>query len=90
MLEDKTNNLLDAIKQFNEHIYESTEIFLGNPDDLFKMDMTEIPSCCVFMSNFGVEKGRMLRCVDDTLKRELYEFIEEHLDRVFRGRKQRW
>lgn len=86
-LDISTEKLLEAIKQFSEHIYKATQIFLGNPFDLIKMDMSEIPNNCFFISEHSVENGKILKIEDEELKRMLYEFIEEHPDRVFRGKR---
>jgi hypothetical protein len=79
--------LLEAIKQFSETLYEITNIFLGNPSDLIEIDMSKIPSNCFFISDQHINKGEMLKIENGELKRSLYEFIEEHPDRVFRGKK---
>ena len=84
---DKINKFLEAIEQFYETIYQSTEILLANPFDLIEMDMYESPCNCYFISDTHIEKGTMWKVEDDTLKRSLYEFIEEFPDRVFRGKK---
>ncbi len=86
-LELSLNKLLEVTKQFSEHIYEATQIFLGNPFDLIKMDMSKIPSNCFFISEHSAESGKILKVEDEELKRMLYKFIEEHPDRVFRGKK---
>lgn len=84
---DEMNKFLEAIKQFSETIYQSTEILLANPFDLIEMDMYEIPCNCYFISDNHIEKGIMYKVKDSDLKRMLYEFIEEFPDRVFRGKK---
>ena len=81
------DKLLEAVEQIEERIYEATEIFLGNPFDLIKMDMSKIPRNCYFISHYGIDEGKLHKVVDGKLKRELYEFIEKHPDRAFRGRK---
>lgn len=86
-LEMSLDKLLEAIKQFDERIYEVTEIFFGNPFDLIKMDMSKIPRNCYFVSHYGIDEGKLYKVEDVELKRELYEFIEKHPDRAFRGRK---
>lgn len=86
-LEISAEKLLEAVKQFKEHIYEATEIFMGNPFDLIEIDMSEIPSNCYFISDNCVEKNKMYHVTDDELKRMLYDFIEKYPDRVFRGKK---
>lgn len=80
------DRLLKAIEQFSETIYESTEILLGNPIDLIELDMSKIPCNCYLISDNHIEKGTLFKVEDGTLKRSLYEFIEECPDRVFRGR----
>lgn len=84
-LDISVEKLLEVTKQFSEHIYKATQIFLGNPFDLIKMDMSKIPSNCFFISEHSVESGKILKVEDEELKRMLYEFIEEHPDRAFRG-----
>ena len=86
-MEDSMNKFLKAIEQFAEAVYQSTEILLANPFDLMKIDLSEIPGNCYFISDHHVEKGTMYKVEDDDLKRSLYEFIEEFPDRVLRGKK---
>lgn len=86
-LEVSAEKLLEAVEQFSEHIYNATEIFIGNPFDLIEIDMSEIPRNCYFISNNCVEKNKMYHVTDDYLKRELYRFIENYPDRVFKGKK---
>ena len=86
MTDYNIEKLLEAVRQFSETIYETTTIFVGNPFDLIEIDMKKIPSNCFFISDHCVEQGKMLKVNNDELKRALYGFIEEHPDRVFRGR----
>lgn len=86
-LEISAEKLLEAVKLFSEHIYDATEIFMGNPWDLIEIDMSEIPSNCYFISDNCVEKNKMYHVADSELKRMLYDFIEKYPDRVFKGRK---
>ena len=81
------DKLLEAVEQFNESIYKATNIFLGNPFDLIKIDMNKIPRNCYFISNHNLDLGKMYKVKEGELKRDLYKFIEEHPDRVFRGKK---
>lgn len=85
-LDISAEKLLEAVKQFREHIYEATEIFIGNPFDLIEIDMSKIPRNCYFISNNCVEKNKMYHVTDDELKRMLYDFIEKYPDRVFKGK----
>ena len=85
-LDINAEKLLEAVKQFCEHIYEATEIFIGNPFDLIEIDMSEIPRNCYFISNNCVEKNKIYHVTDDELKRMLYDFIEKYPDRVFKGK----
>ena len=87
VMEHSMNNFLEAVEQFCEHIYEATEIFMGNPFDLIEMDWSKIPTNFYFISNHYIDKGNMFKIEDGELKRSLYEFIEKHPDRVFRGEK---
>ena len=81
------DKLLEAVEQFSESIYKATNIFLGNPFDLIKMDMGKIPRNCYFISDHSLDLGKMYKVEKEELKRDLYKFIEEHPDRVFRGEK---
>lgn len=81
------DKLLEAVEQFSESIYKATEIFFGNPFDLIKMDMNKISHNCYFICHYGIDKGKLYKVEDGELKRELYEFIERHPDRAFRGKK---
>lgn len=83
---DEMNKFLEAIEQFSEHMYEITEIFLGNPFDLIEIDMYKIPPNCVFISDIHIDKGTILKINNEEVKRVLYGFIEEFPDRVFRGK----
>ena len=86
-LEISLDKLSEAAKQFCEHIYEATEIFFVHPLVAIGMDMSEIPCNCVFISNFNMDEGMIAHVKDGELKKDLYKFIEEHPDRVFRGQK---
>ena len=86
-LDISVEKILEAVEQFSEHIYDATEIFMGNPFDLIEINMSEIPSNCYFISNDCVEKNKMYHVIDGELKRRLYDFIEKYPDRVFRGKK---
>lgn len=86
-LEISAEKLLEAVNQFREHIYDATEIFMGNPFDLIEIDMSEIPRNCYFISDNCVEKNKMYHVTDGELKRMLYDFIEKYPDRVFKGEK---
>lgn len=81
------DKFLEAVEQFCESIYKATEIFMGNPFDLIEMDLSKIPCNYYFVSDNCVDRGVMLYVKNDEFKRALYEFIEEHPDRVFRGNK---
>ena len=86
-LELSLDKLLETIKQFDEHLYEATEIFYAHPFDVIGMDMSEIPCNCYFICHYGIDKGKLYKVKDGELKRELYEFIQKHPDRAFRGKK---
>lgn len=81
------DTILKVVEEFDKHIYEATQIFLANPVDLLKINMSVIPRNCVFISNHNMNEGTMAHIKDGELKRDLYKFIEEHPDRVFRGQK---
>ena len=86
-LDISVEKFLEAVEQFSEHIYDATEIFMGNPFDLIEINMSEIPSNCYFISNDCVEKNKMYHVTDSELKRILYDFTSKYPDRVFRGKK---
>lgn len=86
-LEISAEKLLEAVKLFSEHIYDATEIFMGNPCDLIEIDMSEIPKNCYFISDNCVEKNKLYHVTDSEMKRMLYDFIEKYPDRVFRSKK---
>ena len=75
--------LLNVCKKID---YESTQIVLGHPSDLFKLDMSKFSSYCYFISHHEVEPGTFLLVKDSDLKELLYEFVKNNPDRVFRGR----
>ena len=81
------DKLLEAVNQLNEDMYKITKIFLGHPLDLIKLDMSEIPCNCYFVCHYGIDIGKLYKVEDGEMKRELYEFIQKHPDRAFRGRK---
>lgn len=81
------DKLLEAVEQFSESIYKATDIFLGNPLDLIELDMSKISPNCYFVSHYDIDKGKLYKLEEGELKRELYEFIEKHPDRAFRGKK---
>lgn len=81
------DKLLEAVERFSESIYKATDIFLGNPLDLIELDMSKIPPNCYFVSHYDIDKGKFYKVEDEELKRALYDFIEKHPDRAFRGRK---
>ena len=80
------NQLVGVVKLSSELTYIATNIFIIHPLDLMEIDMSEIPCNCYFVSTPHINKGEMLQ-VDGDLKKELYKFIEEHPDKVFRGKK---
>lgn len=80
------DKLKKVVEQSLEHMYEATIIFIGHPLDLIEIDMSEIPANCYFISFHYADRGTMCKA-DGDLKRELYEFIEKHPDRVLRGEK---
>lgn len=86
-MDDGMNKLLETVERFCETIYKSTEIFLANPLDLIELDLSDIPCNCYFISDSHVEKGTMLKIEDSSLKRDLYQFVEDFPNRVFRGKR---
>ena len=75
--------LLNVCKKID---YESTQIILGNPSDLLKMDMDNFSAYHYFISNHDLEQGKLLLVKDSDLKEMLYEFVKNNPDRVFRGK----
>ena len=76
------DNLIKAVEQFDLH---TTNIFLGHPLDLLEMDMKQFPSDCYFISEYSAKRGELLMVKDGEFKEELYKFIKNNPDRVFRG-----
>ena len=81
------DKFLEAVEQYCEAVYQATYIFLGNPLDLVELDFSEITCNCYFISDSNIERGTILKIEDSPLKRDLYKFIEDFPDRVFRGKK---
>ena len=81
------DNILKVVEEFDKHIYEATQIFLANPVDLLKINMSVIPRNAVFIGSCYMNEGTMVHVKDGGIKKDLYKFIEEHPDRVFRGKK---
>lgn len=82
--------LKQSIKDFKELVYETTNIFIGNPSDIININMYDIPSNCIFIGNQYINTGEMYKIEDSQLKRSLYEFANKYQDRVFRGKKEIW
>ena len=82
------NEIIKALKCCAKNIdYDRTQIFLGNPTDLLKMDMNKFASYFYFIPISHLRQGELLLVQDRSLKEELYKFIKESPDKVFRGRK---
>ena len=77
------DNLLNAVKKID---YDTTQIFLGNPTDLLKMDMDKFSVYCCFISVSHIKRGKLLLVKDGKVKEELCKFAKNNPDRVFRGR----
>lgn len=77
------DELLNACKKID---YESTQIILGNPSDLLKIDMDKFSSYHYFISNYYLKQGELLLVKDSDLKEMLYAFVKNNPDRVFRGK----
>lgn len=75
--------LLNVCKKID---YESTQIILGHPSDLLKMDMDKFSAYHYFISNHNLKQGELLLVKDSDLKEMLYEFVKNNPDRVFRGK----
>lgn len=80
--------LKQSIKDFKELVYETTNIFIGNPSDIININMYDIPSNCIFIGLRYFNKGEMYKIENSQLKRSLYEFANEYPDKVFRGKKE--
>ena len=75
--------LLNVCKKID---YESTQIILGHPSDLLKMDMDKFSTYHYFISNHNLKQGELLLVKDSELKEMLYAFVKDNPDRVFRGK----
>ena len=69
-------------------ISKCSNILIGNPMDLLELDMNEFYVGTYFISSPHLEKGTMLKIVDEDLKYDLIKFCIENEDRVFRGCKE--
>lgn len=83
MHENFLETMLNSCKKID---YDSTQIILGHPSDLLKMDMNEIPERCYFISNHYLKQGELLLVKDNDLKKMLYSFAKDNPNRVFRGK----
>lgn len=89
----KLSDLQKAIDTFSKHLYDATQIFIGHPDTLMVIDYKKIPNNYWFLADHNVEKGQLVLIKDTSgdpttfdLKKSLYEFLEEHPERFFRGK----
>lgn len=80
--------MLNAVKKMD---YDSTVIIFMNPKTILKMDMKDYNSYVYFISMTELELGQAVILKEDSdLKRDMYEFVKEHPDRVWQGEKERW
>lgn len=61
------------------------KIFIGHPLDLIKIDMKELSTDVILISNTDVDRGTILLVKDEEMKNTLYQFAKQFPDRVFRG-----
>lgn len=90
----KLSDLHKAIDAFSKHMYDTTQIFIGHPDTLMAIDYSKIPNNCWFLADYHIEKGQVMLVKDTAggqnafdLKKSLYDFLEKHPERFFRGEK---
>lgn len=85
--EGNTLNALDKLLSACRKIdFDSTTIIFGHPSDLLKMDMSKFSAYWYFISNHNLKQGELLLVKDNELKEELYKFVKDNPDRVFRGK----
>lgn len=83
------NDFDNAINEFAK-ITEQIEskfinIFLAHPLDLLEMDMKQISTDVMFLSDIDIERGTLMLIKDENIKNTLYQFAKQFPDRVFRG-----
>ena len=86
-MNDALDDFKKAVEDFSEHLYQLTKIFIMNPEDIMRLDLNDFSDNTFIISVCSVEPGQAYAIQDSPLKRQLYEFIEKHPDRVFRGKK---
>ena len=86
-MNDALDNLKKAVDDFSEHLYQLTKIFIMNPEDIMRLDLNDFSNNTFIISVSSVAPGQAYAIQDSPLKRQLYEFIEKHPDRVFRGKR---
>lgn len=81
-------NDINILNNFYKILSKCSDIFMGNPMDLLELDMNEFYVGTYFISSPHLEKGTMLKIVDEYLKYDLIKFCIENEDRVFKGCKE--
>ena len=81
------DNFKKSVDEFAEKVYQSTHIFIGNPNTLLKINLDDFNSNVWFISHSYVEEDCVIEIKDEDMKRELYKFCEEHQDSIFKGSK---
>lgn len=78
-------NFMEAVYEFDKHMYEYTTIVVANPFSILELNMSDYPNSVWFISNIERLEGEYLVLKDDSeLKRMLYGFCEESPDRFFK------
>lgn len=86
-MQDSLDKFKKAVEEFSEHLYQITQIVLMNPEDIMRLNLNDVPNTVFFISEPHAVLGEAYVVKDSSLKRMLYDFIEKHPDRVFRGKK---
>lgn len=82
LTEKEFDDFNKAVEKFDLH---TIEIFLAHPLDLLEMNMKKFPINSYFISVSTVKQGELLLIKNNELKEELYSFVKNNPDRVFRG-----
>lgn len=87
-MKETLEKLIKSVEDFEEHLYQSTQIILVNSKDFFaNVNLDDYPDSVCFICNPHAPKGEAIILKDSEFKRMLYKFCCEHPDRVSRGRK---
>lgn len=83
------DNIINEFLKVTEQIdLKFITIFMAHPLDLLEMDMKQIPTDIIIISDVDVERGTLMLVKDKNIRNTLYQFAKQFPDRVFRGEKE--